>query len=1320
MKKLVVALITIPCLLAGNAQGQEKILSPGESYTVSGDESYNRLQMGQGSTLTIPIGTSITLDERSLNDGGTIVLDGGSYTLNDRQDFGSSGLGGTLLANSGTFTILDEPNEDDPFSTGWKLPDTAPIGDQESRVIIDDAQVFVSPGMEVAFWRKALVTFEPGGDGFLDLEIVTPEGHEESNPWNPNWWLWASGQSSFEGYGLFAPEKETIQITTLPNGHTRVTSIFVLQSSGNIFTWTGSPIAEGSWSNSSGWKENGLATFNIPGIDDVDTGDSDEVVVLGGTVRVDTANQGAWSVDVQSTGTAVVSNNRRLRIAEDLTIENGGLVETKTGGQIDIENNLNISAGGQLTIDDAAVSVANEAAVLGTVAFTGVGAVPPNGGDFDNDGAVRGLDFLLWQQGGSPSPRSSADRGEWERNFGAAGSPLSRLTVDHGTLGSVELSSSGVIETEPLLGAGQTTAGQLTMQSDSRLVKQGSGTLYLDQSTAANTLAAGAQLSVEEGLLVAVNNAASNALDQGTTILDGGNLVLSSSHAAPAAFDSPIQVNQDASIVAAQDGSSAVAGATVTVGGNHDIQVGSGATGVLDTNDGYAIELAGDVKGSGRIDFGDGAVVDVQGSVTTTGVGFRGDTSQVTVAGQLAPGSTYYFNPTAANSDMTISLPISGARDVVIGDMDEADGAVGFQGGLAHTGVTRIERGALRLGGSDQTPAASPIEFNALSLNRGAVIESSEAAYNPTIGAAAGQITWAGAGGFASRQGGAGTTVAVNGGAALDWDSASNGFNGQALQLGSATANAPVILTNNLALGNAAERVIQVADNPDAAGDSARLTGVISSTGSASNLLRINAESGNSFQGGLLELLANNTFDNTLRIDGGAVYAAEGIGLPSDVHLQFSGNERAQETVFLTNGAFTRAIGAGAGQVSWTSDVPNVDSAEAGGFAARGGPLNVTLAGGTVLWDSANGLNGQDLHLGSRHADNVVTFNNDLDGQNDGRDIYVFDNPFTEADSVVINGDVNNADGLRFVGDGRVVFNGNLNNNSDELRTQVGNVVLVFNGNQTIAAGSEGGNIEARGDSMIFLNGTVEVGKNVEFQNNELGPSIGGNGRVNMFGGVDSKFRVEANVNLRPGADIQGVGTLEVDLGADPNDFAGGFFEMQPTSIFHLELDKSGNSVIHDSVAVESTSATGYLALQRTADVKWKIDVSALADLSGMISPSDEFDLFTLDSSVLLLDFDTDDFDIFDAPIVFSSGEIATAELLPSSDFDTSNATVRYQRASGLDRIYVTGLSYTGAAAAITQGAVPEPTAGVLGALALLLISARRSRLPGQVARFLV
>jgi hypothetical protein len=44
--------------------------------------------------------------------------------------------------------------------------------------------------------------------------------------------------------------------------------------------------------------------------------------------------------------------------------------------------------------------------------------------DFDHDGDVDGRDFLVWQRGGSPAPRSTGNLSLWQEQYAAAGGSL--------------------------------------------------------------------------------------------------------------------------------------------------------------------------------------------------------------------------------------------------------------------------------------------------------------------------------------------------------------------------------------------------------------------------------------------------------------------------------------------------------------------------------------------------------------------------------------------------------------------------------------------------------------------------------------------------------------------------------------------------------------------------------------------------------------------------------------------------------------------------------------------------------------------------------
>jgi autotransporter-associated beta strand protein len=1186
------------------------------TYTVEGDETYSDFQVRTGGELIVPAGTTLTAEDRSRTLGGTIRLQGGVLTVDARYDHGNSS-GAALFAESGEFWVLDVANRG-VRSDGFKLPDGRPSGSNTAGVSIGDAQVYAMPGIEMRVDRNAFITFVAGGTGNLVLDEIFDDAR-----WDPNEWLNAPDPR----FGLFAPAGEEIIISQIaplipdgdPSGFDwNITSVGIIRSSGNLFTW-GDRVADGSWGNTGGWKKNGVDTTDIPVFDgsDINNRFADPVQVLSGTVRVNSADQEAWSLDVDSGATAVVSDGFNLQILDSVNVDPNGTIEIASGGWLSGDAGLAVAAGGRLELNDGTASFAENADVAGTVAFVG-------------------------------------------------DAPLSVLSVSTATIANVELSGSGSISN-----AGEVTVGQLSMQSDSLFQKEAGGTLILDQSGGASSLAAGSKLKISSGTVVALNSSASSSLDDATTQLEGGELVLSSTGSA-AAFDSPIVVSGNSTILAGQQGAGALTNETVTLGGTHGISADSGIV-TLKTANGYALNLAGDVSGAGRLDFGDAASVQVNGNVTAAGVGYVGDLSGVSIAGgSVSPTQAYYFNPSGATPEMTVPFDIDGARDVVIGDLNNANGSVGFTGPLDHTGVTRIDRGALRVGGSNNAPTASNIVFNSISSSAVAVVGSTESVLALTIGTGAGNVSWNGSGGFASSQGGSGTVVTLNGGAALDWDSPTNGFNGQSLQLGSATANALVELTNDLNLGSGASRNIQVANNSNSATDIARISGNIASSGTATDILHINQSDDGILRGTLLELTGTNTFANTLSLGGSSVFAVEGTGLPVNANLQFSSGDGERETVLLTNGTFTRSVGTGAGQVYWD---------DAGGFAARSGDLTVTLNGGApIVWGDGSGFNDTEVQFGSRYADGVLTLTNDLDYGGDERIMRVFGNPDSSNDRVVLNGNIINADDVRFEGPGEVVVHGSIEN-SGTLRSQGGGIVIV-NGS---SVNTNMNSVDVRDSSSLYLNGTVNVDNSVAFNSNE-GGVIGGSGQINLYGGVDNNLRVETNSQLSPGADPNSVGTLSVNLGADATETAASSFFMQPTSNYNLQIGKDGSSVINDSVSLTNENTAelfdGYIALENQGAATWTLDVSAVADLTGMVSSGDEFDVITYGVGIGLLDYDTEVFDFDTAPLISGTGEIASVEIISSAGhFNVGSATLNYDTSAG--RIYLTGL--------VLAGGVPVP-----------------------------
>ena len=143
-----------------------------------------------------------------------------------------------------------------------------------------------------------------------------------------------------------------------------------------------------------------------------------------------------------------------------------------------------------------------------------------------------------------------------------------------------------------------------------------------------------------------------------------------------------------------------------------------------------------------------------------------------------------------------------------------------------------------------------------------------------------------------------------------------------------------------------------------------------------------------------------NSYTGTTSINDGALEAADGTGLTTTSILQLRGG------VFQSSGTFSRAVSTAAGAVNW--------STSSGGFAARGGTLNLQLDGGTgsLTWNGTSMVStGQSLIFGSTSADSLVDFQNDLNlgsslsGQ---RTITVNDNTGSTTDIARISGQITN------------------------------------------------------------------------------------------------------------------------------------------------------------------------------------------------------------------------------------------------------------------------------------------------------------------------
>ena len=166
-------------------------------------------------------------------------------------------------------------------------------------------------------------------------------------------------------------------------------------------------------------------------------------------------------------------------------------------------------------------------------------------------------------------------------------------------------------------------------------------------------------------------------------------------------------------------------------------------------------------------------------------------------------------------------------------------------------------------------------------------------------------------------------------------------------------------------------------------------------------------------------LTGTNTYTGNTTINGGALQATEGVGLPTAGILQLRGG------VFQSSGTFTRPVSTAAGAVNWSTG--------SGGFAAKGAPLVLNLNAGTgsLTWNGNSFVStGQTLIFGSTSADSLVDFQNSINLGSSGtnnRTITVIDNPGSATDRARISGALTNTaagQGLIKDGDGILELTG--------------------------------------------------------------------------------------------------------------------------------------------------------------------------------------------------------------------------------------------------------------------------------------------------------
>ncbi|MFA6564783.1 MAG: autotransporter-associated beta strand repeat-containing protein [Verrucomicrobiia bacterium] len=301
---------------------------------------------------------------------------------------------------------------------------------------------------------------------------------------------------------------------------------------------------------------------------------------------------------------------------------------------------------------------------------------------------------------------------------------------------------------------------------------------------------------------------------------------------------------------------------------------------------------------------------------------------------------------------------------------------------------------------------------------------------------------------------------------------------------------------------------------------------------------------------GVLALNGQNTFAGTVYINGGALRATEGVGLPLGTNLVLNGG------AFETGVDFTRALGVTNNTVSL---------AGAAGISAFGGPVNVTFAGApaTLTWGMPN-FNPTSLILNAPSADSTLTFGHGLNLAGATRTISV-----GAATAVVANAIVNGP-ALVKVGSGTLLLSGantftNTFINEGTLKVGADNTLwtngMVSFGDVTNAPNGSGsldlsdfsqtiGRLAVQTTNRLATNsivigagqqltvlGNVQVGVNAT-----SGPQTTNGGFANLvmsgagsFVVTGTSFRISTSDNITNGIrallDMSGLATANINLG---------------------------------------------------------------------------------------------------------------------------------------------------------------------------------------------
>ncbi|WP_156469107.1 hypothetical protein, partial [Cephaloticoccus primus] len=427
---------------------------------------------------------------------------------------------------------------------------------------------------------------------------------------------------------------------------------------------------------------------------------------------------------------------------------------------------------------------------------------------------------------------------------------------------------------------------------------------------------------------------------------------------------------------------------------------------------------------------------------------------------------------------------------------------------------TILKAGVLRLGSAGSLPSTSNLVFESDNPRFGGILELGYGGFTRSLGTGAGEVRWAGSGGFSAYGADRSVTLdtGVLGDAALTWDSTAHFLkDGEALLLSSRYATHNITLTNELALGAGSGKQREVRVERGEGSAHARLSGPLHF---GDNTLRKTG------RGLLVFDYLQHLYGSqaAVRIEDGAFLKEQGTPLFTWVNHQLAGG------VFGVKGdtpeSLDIALGTGPSQFQWLGD---------GGFAAyrnkwAGGTRSVTLnSGATLTWGQSPYFVAADkeLRFGHYTADGTVDFTNNLNLGSGRRTIRVErGSGFNRAD-VLLSGKLSGDAGtqLWLVGDGRIDLT-----SADNFSTDVVNLLNIHGAELRL---NRQGSLSQIANIIMGHGGTLYL--------DDLGThDSNGNGSVNPDRIMNSGtlfFEGGSLIYRRGGTAVERVGALALNSG---------------------------------------------------------------------------------------------------------------------------------------------------------------------------------------------